>query len=131
MSNPQHQLTGSEELEKTLIDLYETAMLHGESQANGVLPPKSQRELAIVLAKREIQARHTKHLAKARLDMQTALDKELEDAERRGSRNRVKWAQDNETMGESYARNQGFKSGLLVAKRVLAQLASMEKTDDK
>lgn len=49
-----------------------------------------------------------------------------DDAKRRGeemtSRNRNKFARQNETMGESYARNQGFKSGCLTVITALNKL---------
>lgn len=40
-----------ETVEDILIDLYQTAMLHGEAQANGVLPTQKHREQTIILAK--------------------------------------------------------------------------------
>lgn len=43
-----------DQLEAALIDLYESAMLHGEAQTNGVLPTQSQREQTIVLAKSKL-----------------------------------------------------------------------------
>ena len=47
-------LTVSEILERILIDLYESAMLHGESQANGVGVTLPHREQTILLAERQI-----------------------------------------------------------------------------
>lgn len=47
------------ELEKALINLYESAMLHGEAQANGVLPTTKQRENTVLLAMNEVCAWHT------------------------------------------------------------------------
>lgn len=45
-------------LERPLIDLYETAMLHGEAQANSVGVTLSQRETAILVALNEAMAAH-------------------------------------------------------------------------
>lgn len=44
-----------EDIEEVLIDLYESAMLHGEAQANGVLPTPAQREKVIILAKTRLE----------------------------------------------------------------------------
>lgn len=41
----------TDDLDKTLIDLYESAMLHGEAQANGVAPTQLQRERTILVAR--------------------------------------------------------------------------------
>lgn len=49
----------SEYLEKILIGLYGSAMLHGEAQANGVLPTQEQREQTIILAKAQISEYYT------------------------------------------------------------------------
>lgn len=59
---------------------------------------------------------------------------EYKDAERRDkemtTRNRVKFARDNETLGESYARNQGFKSACLVIEiKIKDHLTTGQNTD--
>jgi hypothetical protein len=64
------------------------------------------------------------------------LDKDYSDAEQRGkymtARNRAKWARDNETLAESHARNQGFKSGIVTAKSNLSALrTSLEEKEQK
>lgn len=46
----------AKELDEILIDLYESAMLHGEAQAGGVLPTQKQREDTVIIAKAAIQA---------------------------------------------------------------------------
>jgi hypothetical protein len=45
-----------EQLEEILIDLYETAQLHGEAAVNGVLPSKTQREQTILIPLNELLA---------------------------------------------------------------------------
>lgn len=46
------------ELERLLIELYETALLHGEAQANGVGVTLPQRETTILVALNEALAAH-------------------------------------------------------------------------
>jgi hypothetical protein len=43
-------------IETTLIQLYKSAMLHGEAQANHVLPSQHQREDSVIIAKAAILA---------------------------------------------------------------------------
>lgn len=52
MTNPQSQ--PEKELERILIELYESAMLHGEAQANGVLPTSKQRDQTVLIALNEV-----------------------------------------------------------------------------
>lgn len=53
------------ELERILIDLYESAMLHGEAQANGTLPTQKQREQTIILAKAQLSEYYTNKFLEA------------------------------------------------------------------
>lgn len=56
------------------------------------------------------------------------LDKSYDQA---GKGSRPQWSKDNESRGESYARTQGFKSGILIAKRhVLAALHSEQEGEE-
>jgi len=69
------------------------------------------------------------------LQLQSDLQRELDAAKRRAeamiNTNRVKFARDNETLGESYSRNQGFKSGIITAQHLVTLQSSIQEEGDK
>ena len=61
-------------------------------------------------------------LAKQKEELVEEIDKKIEEYSKRKitKSNRCRFARDNETLSESYARNQGFLAGLLTAKAILS-----------